>query len=105
MKKSKLDTFNHQCGNGSYIDVNKYFNKKYTFHYDDKWQLPKRAFMVNKWSVPSLQDKKVKLNGVKGQLNGFPLLEWSNYTKQRDPSGFIIKYLKQQFNPELLTQV
>lgn len=104
MKGSKKNAFG--CGSSRpFIDINKYFNKKYTFHWDDTWQLPERAFTAKKWSNSGLQDKKKKLNGVKSQLSEFPLLEWSSYTKQRDASGFIMRHLKQQFDPELLTQV
>lgn len=104
MKRSKKSAFG--CGvNKPFIDINKYFNKKFTFHWKNDWQLPTKAFIAKKWSISSLQDKKRKLNEVKSQLNVFPLPEWSKYTKQRDPSSFIMGYLKQQFKPELLTQV
>lgn len=86
-----------------FIDISKYFNRKYTFKYENN--VPKAAFSVEKWSIPSLQDKKKQLNEVKGLLNDFPLTEWSKHTKFRDPSSFIMRNLKQQFDPELLTQV
>lgn len=87
-----------------YIDINKYFNKKYKFKQSGSWEVPHSAFKSEKWFIPTLQDKKKQLNEVKGRLNSFPLDEWSKHTKHRDPSSFIIKYLR-HFNPELLTQV
>lgn len=104
MRKSKKVALSHD-GSSPFVDVNKYFTRKYTFQFDSTWKLPERAFEAEKWSNPTFQDKKKKLNGVKSQLNKFPLQQWSSYTKERDASGFIMKYLRQHIDPELLTQV
>lgn len=88
-----------------FIDITKYFNRKYSFELQNAWQVPSTAFSTKKWSISSLQEKKKKLNQVKEQLNPFPLQEWSKHTKHREPSSFVMRNLKQQADPELLTQV
>ncbi|CAH0553482.1 unnamed protein product [Brassicogethes aeneus] len=85
-------------------DIKRLFNKTYRFSKNEDWVIPKVVFSCSKWTIPSLQLSKEELNETKGLLNGVNLEAWSNHTKSRDPSSFIIQRLKQNINPELLTQ-
>lgn len=81
------------------------FDKKYSFENNKIYELPSDPFTCEKWSISTQQDKKTELNSVKSRLNCFNLEEWSKHTKTRDPSSFIVRFIKKQFDPELLTQV
>lgn len=88
------------------IECEYYFKKVYRFRNSDKYILPHTAFeSEEKWFVPTLQNKKVKLNEVKSLLGKYKLKVWSKHTAYRDPSGFVMKRLSQDVQPELLTQV
>lgn len=100
-----MSKLRNRSGNEQFIDIEGYFNKKYVFDKNNHWRMPDKVFVADKWMVSSLQDKKKKLNEVKGQLNQFPLTEWSKHTNARDHSRFIKTYVRQVFHPELLTQV
>lgn len=88
-------------------NVDKYFNKKFTFEWNDEWILPESdwIFRTEAWEVLKLQELKNELNRVKGQLEEFNLEEWSQHTKRRDTAGTIFRELKRHIKPELLTQV
>ncbi|XP_045461206.1 cap-specific mRNA (nucleoside-2'-O-)-methyltransferase 2 [Harmonia axyridis] len=85
-----------------YGNVSVLFNKK--FQFKSFTVIPQKIFEVPKWEVPNLQEKKINLNNVKAQLGRYNLEEWSKHTKHNDPSSFVIKFLKDQIEPELLTQ-
>lgn len=107
MKRTKNNYYNNNRRKiqRPYIDISKQFDKKYAFKSDNTWKIPETAFSAEPWSIPSLQEKKQKLNAVKSLLDPFPREEWSKHTKQRDPSSWVIRFLRQRFEPELLTQV
>ncbi|KAK9880454.1 hypothetical protein WA026_011700 [Henosepilachna vigintioctopunctata] len=83
-------------------NVSQLFNKKFNFKKFTK--IPKRIFESSKWSINTLQQKKIQLNNIKAQLGKYNLEEWSRHTKHNDPSSFVIKFLKQRVEPELVTQ-
>ncbi|XP_044263152.1 cap-specific mRNA (nucleoside-2'-O-)-methyltransferase 2 [Tribolium madens] len=80
------------------------FDKKIDFANNDSLELPDEAYTCTKWSIPSFQNEKEELNRTKSLLNQFNLEEWSRHTKHRDPSSYIIRFVKQKFHPELVTQ-
>ncbi|XP_025833984.1 cap-specific mRNA (nucleoside-2'-O-)-methyltransferase 2 [Agrilus planipennis] len=82
-------------------EVKRYFNKKFIFR--GPWTLPQKAYQEHIVNIEDFLDMKNKLNEVKSQLNDLPLEEWSKFTKYRDPSGSVIRSLR-QFEPEILTQ-
>lgn len=88
------------------IECEDYFKKVYRFSSNGRCTLPNRAFEPGeKWFVPELQSKKIKLNEVKSLLGKYKLKVWSKHTAYRDPSGFVMKKLSETVQPELLTQV
>lgn len=99
-KRKRKSTYNDQ-------NVEKYFNKKFSFKWNDEWSLPEAdwVFRSERWSISHLQEMKDELNNVKGQLEEFNLDDWSLHTKRRDKSGAIFRELKKFVKPELLTQV
>lgn len=104
MKSCLKDHINNSCVS-QYFNVEDHFNKKFEIKSNSNWPIPQAAFSGAKQNIPDLLQKKKELNSVKGQLDAFPLEEWSKYTKSRDPSGLIIGTLKKHCKPELLTQV
>lgn len=94
MKRKKMATTN------SHID---FFDKRYKFH-NNNWSLPMNVFSDDHWQIPALQAKREELNATKEMLNNYDLSAWSFHTKKRDPSTMIIKTIRKNFNPELLTQ-
>ncbi|XP_063907109.1 cap-specific mRNA (nucleoside-2'-O-)-methyltransferase 2 [Zophobas morio] len=80
------------------------FDKKIDFEKTEALELPQEAYGCSKWSLPSFQAEKENLNKTKSLLNQFDLEEWSRHTKHRDPSSYIIRFVKQKFQPELVTQ-
>lgn len=100
-KRKRKNTYNDNN------NVEKYFNKKFSFNWNEDWSLPESEwiFRSDRWSIVELQEMKDELNKVKGQLEEFNLDEWSLHTKRRDKSGAIFRELKKFVKPELLTQV
>lgn len=47
---------------------------------------------------------KKELNDVKNNLNNFDLSHWHRHTRATNPAGSVIWRVKQEVNPELLTQ-
>ncbi|XP_018571350.1 cap-specific mRNA (nucleoside-2'-O-)-methyltransferase 2 isoform X2 [Anoplophora glabripennis] len=87
------------------IEYENYFKKIHHFKNNERYTLPKKAFACReKWLVPELQNKKIKLNEVKSLLGKYKLKVWSKHTAHRDPSGFVMKKLSEDVQPELLTQ-
>lgn len=86
-------------------DIFGLFEKKFEFKPNETWILPDNCFASKKWTIPLLQQRKLELNNVKGQLNEVPIDEWFKHTKLRDPSSFITPTLKKKFRAELVTQV
>lgn len=83
-------------------DVSVLFNKKFEFKaFTD---LPKQIFESSKWEIPTLQEKKIHLNDVKAELGRYNIEEWSRHTRHNDPSSFVMKFLREKIEPELLTQ-
>ncbi|XP_044747042.1 cap-specific mRNA (nucleoside-2'-O-)-methyltransferase 2 [Coccinella septempunctata] len=85
-----------------YGNVSALFNKK--FQFKSFADVPRKIFEVPKWDILLLQEKKIHLNNVKAQLGKYNLEEWSKHTRHNDPSSFVIRYLKDRIEPELLTQ-
>jgi cap2 methyltransferase len=81
------------------------FEKKINFENNENFALPTEAYTCNKWSIPSFQSQKQELNNTKSLLNQFDLEEWSRHTRQRDYSSYVIRFVKQKFQAELVTQV
>lgn len=99
-KRKRKSTYNDQ-------NVEKYFNKKFAFKWNEDWRLPEAdwVYRSERWALTQFQEMKEELNRVKGQLEEFDLDEWSLHTKRRDKSGAIFRELKKYVKPELLTQV
>lgn len=88
------------------IEYEDYFKKVHHFKNNEQYVLPNKVFECGeKWLVPELQYKKIKLNEVKSLLGKYKLKVWSKHTAYRDPSGFVMKKLSEDVQPELLTQV
>lgn len=85
--------------------IRQLFDKKIDFENNDHFELPDQVYTSPKWSIQSFQNGKDELNRTKSLLNQFDLEEWSRHTKHRDPSSYIIRFVKQKFHPELVTQV
>ncbi|RZC27700.1 cap-specific mRNA (nucleoside-2'-O-)-methyltransferase 2 [Asbolus verrucosus] len=85
-------------------DLKYLFEKRLEFENNENFELPNEAYTCTKWSISALQTQKVELNKAKSLLNQFELDEWSRHTKNRDPSSYIIRFIRQKFRPELLTQ-
>jgi hypothetical protein len=81
------------------------FEKKINFENNENFALPTEVYTCNKWSIPSFQSQKQELNNTKSLLNQFDLEEWSRHTRQRDYSSYVIRFVKQKFQAELVTQV
>ncbi|KAJ8918957.1 hypothetical protein NQ315_016859 [Exocentrus adspersus] len=87
------------------IDCEDHFKKIHHFKNNEgRYILPADAFRTPKWDIPALQDKKAELNEVKSLLGKYKLKVWSKHTAYRDPSGFVMKKLAENVQPELLTQ-
>jgi cap2 methyltransferase len=80
------------------------FEKKINFENNENFALPTEVYTCNKWSIPSFQSQKQELNNTKSLLNQFDLEEWSRHTRQRDYSSYVIRFVKQKFQAELVTQ-
>ncbi|KAJ3619379.1 hypothetical protein MTP99_005064 [Tenebrio molitor] len=80
------------------------FEKKINFENNENFALPTEVYTCNKWSIPSFQSHKQELNNTKSLLNQFDLEEWSRHTRQRDYSSYVIRFVKQKFQAELVTQ-
>lgn len=83
--------------------VKPYFNKFYDFK-NNGWSLPSKVYVEDKWILQEMQQKKLLLNAVKTKLDNFDLSTWSLHTRKRDPSSAIIKAIRNNIQPELLTQ-
>lgn len=103
MHKRKRQFSENPCEN-----VAEYFNKRFSFsRIDDKWLLsePLIVYTHEKWKIEDFQQLKNELNSVKGKLSNFNLTDWSQHTRIRDPAGYVIREIKKNIKPELLTQV
>lgn len=85
------------------MDPEEYLKKHYKFK-PGNWSFPDQCFRSDKWTIEKFQQKKRELNSVKEKLNKFDLEKWSQHTRSRDPSTYIINTLKSQYRIELLTQ-
>lgn len=88
----------------SKLTIHDYFNKTYEFVGNENWTLPSAAYNSPLWQIDKFQRMKTELNATKSQLSKFDLDEWSNYTKNRDPSSLVIFTLRNTVRIELLTQ-
>lgn len=86
--------------------VGSLFKKQHKLVYDPQWDLPcpTECFVRTPWQIKKLQKIKDHLNKTKNKLNNLDLDEWSAHTRKRNPSGNINKMLRDQINPEFLTQ-
>lgn len=87
------------------INIEEYFHRRFKLQFKEGWNIPQAIFVSEKWSVPSMQEKKKKLNSVKELLSNFDLAEWREYTKLRDASGLVVPSVKKVAKPEFVTIV
>lgn len=106
-KAAQKETCKRKRSDFTVEPVERYFNKKFSFKFNNEWCLPEPEWIYrsDRWHVTQLQEMKDELNRVKGQLEEFDLEEWSQHTKRRDKAGAVFKELKKVVKPELLTQV
>lgn len=103
----KYDKLNYA---DSTYDVKQLFEKYHIISNAEKdsesYILPKAESMFKDppWSFDSLQKLKSDLNQVKSCLNDFNLHEWQNHTSEMNKAGFVIRNVRTNIKPELLTR-
>ena len=86
--------------------IQRLFNKKREIVNSGNFKLPHldTLFTEAPWSIDVLQNMKSELNKTKSQLNDCSLFEWNFHTRQRNNAADVHWRLKQEVQPEFLTQ-
>lgn len=87
-------------------DINRYFNKKFTFYKNSNWCLPDitKCYTAEIYEYAPTVNLKKELNRVKSKLNDYQIEEWSQHTKKRNTAGDIIWKIKNEIQCEFVTQ-
>ncbi|UYV74389.1 CMTR2 [Cordylochernes scorpioides] len=86
-------------------DIEKYFNKKFTF---SKYNLPpcnnENTYVEEKWTDPHLEKLKAELNNTKSLLNDKEVNHWRKHTDFTNRAGYVLDTIKCCYKITLLTQ-
>jgi len=80
------------------------FSKRFTFPTCASTPSSTQPYSTPRWSDPTLQALKNKLNESKSHLSKIPPNKRLKHGRQMDPSGSVISVIRKTIKPELLTQ-
>jgi len=80
------------------------FSKRFTFPSCSSSPSSTQPYSAPRWSDPTLQAMKHKMNQSKAHLSKIPPNKRLKHGRQMDPSGSVISVLRKTIKPELLTQ-
>ncbi|KAG8182338.1 hypothetical protein JTE90_028182 [Oedothorax gibbosus] len=89
----------------NYSSLDVFFEKKFSFEKENCWTLPPLSdiLVADLWTSETLQGLKSELNSAKSVLNDKGE-QWHEHTSNINKAKLVIKSIKQQINPDILTQ-
>jgi len=79
------------------------FSKRFSFPSYTSSATSTQPYSTSRWSDPTLQAMKKKLNETKSQLSKIPQNKRLKHGRHMDPAGSVISVLRKNIKPELLT--